>query len=161
MTSPDEPGPPSDEEVFNEIVAGFGDEPTDEIPRWPVSEDLSEPPPRPRWPGPARRRTDEVPEEPVAGLPDWVEPEALEDEGHFEAPPPPKVPLPRLRTVFACLVLVLGLAVLFTPFSLGLSDTPGFMLLGLALTVGGAALLVSGMRDAPPTDRGPDDGAVV
>lgn len=94
-------------------------------------------------------------------MPEWLEPEALEDEGHFEAPPPPKVPLPRLRTAFACLVLLLGLAVLFAPFELGLSDTPGFMLLGLALTAGGAALLVTGMRDAPPTDRGPDDGAVV
>ena len=158
MTHPDEPGPPSDEDVFNEIVAGFGAETRDEVPRWPVSEDLSEPPPRPRWPGPARRRSDE---EPVAPLPEWLEPEALEDDGHFEAPPPPKVPLPRARSVFAWAVLIVGLAVLFAPIELGLSDTPGFLLLGLALTAGGAAMLVAGMRDAPPTDRGPDDGAVV
>jgi hypothetical protein len=160
MTRSDEPGPPSDEEVFREIVAGFGAEPKDEVPRWPVSEDLPSPPPRPRWPVRSTAE-DEPAQDPVEPLPGWVEPAALEDEGHFEPPPPPKVPLPRLRTVFACLVLLLGLAVLFAPFEIGLSDSAGFIMLGLALLTGGAALLVSGMRDAPPTDRGPDDGAVV
>jgi hypothetical protein len=51
--------------------------------------------------------------------------------------------------------------VLFAPYQIGLDDSPLFVLLGLVLTTGGAALLVVWMRDAPPRDSGPDDGAVV
>jgi hypothetical protein len=37
----------------------------------------------------------------------------------------------------------------------------GLGLVGIALMLGGAGALVWHMRDAPPTDSGPDDGAVV
>jgi hypothetical protein len=151
---------PSDDELFRQIVAGFSSEPTDPVPRWPVSEDLdfttaSEDAPR-------RRRSDrELSEDDDDGLPAWVEPAALEDEGHYEPPPPPKIPRPRLRTIGAVLMVVLGFASIFAPFALGLADDALSLLLGLVLTIGGAAILVFSMRDAPPTDSGPDDGAVV
>jgi len=37
----------------------------------------------------------------------------------------------------------------------------GLGIVGIALMLGGAGALVWYMRDAPPTDSGPDDGAVV
>lgn len=149
---------PSDDELFRQIIEGFSLETTDPVPRWPVSEDVSEAPPR-------RRRADAV--EPPRdapepqGLPDWVEPEALADEGHYEPPPPPKVPRLRVRTVLALLTMLTGMAVLFAPFQIGLDDAPITIILGLLLTGGGGSMLVVWMRDAPPGGSGPDDGAIV
>lgn len=165
-TSPLEPpvggdGLPSDDELFRQIVAGFATETDDPVPRWPVSEDLDSPGPDE---SPRRRRSDRSTPQPAAfdePLPAWVEPDALEDEGHYEPPPPPKIPRPRLRTVGAVLMVLLGFTALFAPRALKLADDGLSLLLGLVLTVGGAAVLVYSMRDAPPTDTGPDDGAVV
>ena len=59
--------------------------------------------------------------------------------------------------------MMLGLALLLRPSLVGpfqLSPA-GIFLVGLTLVLGGAATLVLLMRDAPPTDSGPDDGAVV
>ncbi|MCW2501114.1 MAG: hypothetical protein JWN87_2790 [Frankiales bacterium] len=153
---------PSDDELFRQIVAGFTTDVADPVPRWPVSEDLD--PPRRPTDVPRRRRTDDRAEDDAAtgdGLPGWVEPAPLEDEHHYEPPPPPKIPRPRGRTVLAALMVLLGFAVLFAPYRVGLDDSPMSMLFGLLLSTGGAALLVAWMRDAPPTDSGPDDGAVV
>jgi hypothetical protein len=150
---------PSDDELFRQIVAGYADEAADPVPRWPVSEDLDGPPPaRPAAaPPPRRRRTDRD----ADPLPGWVEPAPLEDDGHYVPPPPPKLPRPKLRTVGAVLMVLVGFAVLFAPYEIGLDDSVLSILLGLLLAGGGAALLVAWMRDAPPTDSGPDDGAVV
>jgi hypothetical protein len=146
----------SDDELFRQIVAGFTDEVDDPVPRWPVSEDLDAPPSSPSL---RRRRLDPVDDDDA--LPGWIEPAALEDDSHYVPPPPPKVPRLRVRTVFALVMLLLGLAVLFAPFQIGLDDSPISVLLGLILTGGGGALLVVWMRDAPPADSGPDDGAIV
>jgi hypothetical protein len=151
---------PSDDELFRQIVAGFSSESDDPVPRWPVAEDVDAEPAPPSNAPPRRRRTDRS-EEDDDGLPSWVEPDALEDEGHYVPPPPPKIPLPRLRTIGAVVMVLLGFVVIFSPFTLGLSDDSLSLLLGLVLTLGGAAVLVLSMRDAPPTDSGPDDGAVV
>ena len=166
-TSPLEPpvggdAMPSDDELFRQIVAGFSTETTDAVPRWPVSEDVDIddlPDDEPR-----RRRSDRTSfaaQGDDDGLPAWVEPAALEDEGHYVPPPPPKIPRPRLRTIGAVAMIVLGFAAIFAPQVLRLADDGISLLLGLVLTVGGAAVLVFSMRDAPPTDSGPDDGAVV
>lgn len=146
----------TDDERFAEIVAGFSKEPDQPVPPWPVSEDAGDgPPPEP---APVYQQLQPELEE---DLPGWLEPEALADEGHFEPPPPPKVPRVRPRTACALGMLLLGLAVLFAPYRIGVDDSTGWIVIGLALTAGGAGLLVSGMRDAPPTDSGPDNGAVV
>jgi hypothetical protein len=169
------PGPArSDDEVFAELVARFhGDvaEP-DGAPRWPASEDLPSPaeqrrrrtdppappaPPASSPPPPARPVRRPQPEEPA--LPGWVEPEALDDDGHYVPPPPPPVPRVRLRTLAAVLAVVLGLLVLFAPNLVGLAETTGVGLLGLLLLGGGAGALVWWVRDS--SDSGPDDGAVV
>lgn len=154
---PEDPGPETDDELFRQIVEGFGEEPADPVPRWPVSEDLDLTDPEPSGP-PMRRRRDDPPE---AELPEWLEPAALEDDSHFEPPPPPRVPRLRPRTIAACTALLLGLLVLFAPTLVGLDDSVVWLLLGLVLTGGGAGLLVAWMRDAPSAGDGPDDGAVV
>lgn len=162
LPPPDLPGPPegpSEEELFRQIVAGFSEETDDPVPRWPVSEDLDTPSVTSSELPPRRRRSD-GPEE-QGELPGWVEPARLEDEGHFEPPPAPRVPRLRVRTLLALAMLLVGLAVLFAPFQVGLDDSAISVLLGLLLVGGGAGLLVAWMRDAPPADSGPDDGAVV
>ena len=159
---------PNDDELFAQIVAGFAQQATDPVARWPVSEDIDDDldedrreahptSPASTWPSPRRRRSDAEGD----GLPSWVEPEALEDEGHFEPPPAPRVPRLRPRTILATSMVLLGLAILFAPYRIGLDDSIIYMVLGLLLTGGGAGLLVAWMRDAPSTYGGPDDGAVV
>jgi hypothetical protein len=158
MTAPQdrEPQPErDDDDVFREIVAGFERDSSDVVPRWPVSEDLAS---EPEAPAPERGLHRPVEEE---GLPGWVEPEALPDEGHYEPPPPPRLPRPRLRTVGAVVLLLAGFAALFVPYRVGLDDSTGSILLGMLLVAGGAALLLMSMRDAPGSDDRPDDGAVV
>lgn len=158
LPPPELPGPPpaapSDDELFQQIIEGYSRDADEPVPRWPVIEDLDGPATEP----PRRRRQDPVPDE---DLPSWVEPAALEDDGHYEPPPPPKVPRLRVRTVCALLMLLAGLAVLFIPFRIGLDDTAPSTVFGLILTAGGAGLLVAWMRDARPTDDDPDGGAVV
>ena len=155
---PTGPAAADDDEVFRQIVAGFSLPDSAAVRPWPAVEDLPAGRPEPSPPL-RRRRTDRT--EPQAGLPGWVEPAALADDGHFEPPSPPPVPRVSLRTGGAVVLLVLGLVMLFGPGLLHLSDTTGVLLLGMVLTGGGAALLVWWMRDAPPTGSGPDDGAVV
>ena len=162
------PPPATDpDEEFRRIVEGFNaDAGSSPVPPWPVSEDV-EPQPRRILPSRpersddgsrSRRRTD-PPSEP--DLPDGVEPGALEDDGHYVPPPPPPVPRLAPQKVLAALAVVAGILLMFAP-KLLLQDRTAFVgLMGLLLTTGGAAALIWLMRDAPPTDSGPDDGAVV
>lgn len=146
---PARPSPSADpDEEFRRIVEAFGRDGDDPVPPWPVVEDV-EPP--------TRRRSDP----PDEALPDWVEPDAIEDDGHFEPPPPPPLPRPAPPKVLAALAVLAGVLLMFAP-KLLLQDRTDFVLvMGMLLTAGGAAAMVYLMRDAPPTDSGPDDGAVV
>lgn len=146
--------PPSDDEVFRQIVAGFEKGASGPVPGWPVSEDLDDDLPA---------AYEAPPEVPVLSgdLPGWLEPEALPDDGHYVPPPPPRLPRPRPRTIGAILMMLAGFTVLFVPFRVGLDDSPISLLLGMLLAGGGTALLVVWMRDAPRRPDDPDDGAVV
>ena len=168
-TSPDDTDTDTDE-AWRQIVAGFSAEPTTPVPPWPVVEDVD--PPRSRtWTTrperagddvPRRRRTDPPADAAASSaLPDWVEPEALEDDGHYVPPPPPPVPRLAPQKLAASATLLAGLLLMFAPGLLLQPRTAGIGMLGALLTVGGAAALVWFMRDAPPDGRGPDDGAVV
>jgi hypothetical protein len=166
---PDKPVAPSSDpdEEFRRIVEGFGRDADSPVPPWPVVEDV-EPQGRTLFPSrppgedvPRRRRRTDVPDD--EALPEWVEPEALEDDGHYVPPPPPPVPRLAPRKIAAVAAVLAGLALLFVPslvdaFQLSPS---GVFLFGITLVLGGAASLIYLMRDAPPTDSGPDDGAVV
>ena len=153
MSTPSHPSR-DDDEAFRQIVEGFAEDTRDPVPRWPVSEDLREEPPAEDEP-----EAEPFPVQSSEPLPGWLEPAALDDEGHFVPPPPPRLPRVRLRTVGATMMLLLGFAVMLMPFQVGLDDSPPSFLLGMALTAGGAVLLIGGLRDGD--DRGPDDGAVV
>jgi hypothetical protein len=166
------PGPPPStspeddpDEVWRQIVEGWTRDSNDPVPPWPVSEDVDADEPKsrrapadPDRPHPRRRRTDEPEEE---ALPAWLEPAALDDDGHYVPPPPPPVPKVHRHTVGAVVALVIGLVLTFAPELVGQVQSVGLGIVGIALMLGGAGALVWHMRDAPPTDSGPDDGAVV
>ena len=164
---PDAPRSTDPDEEFRRIVEGFSRDADGPVPPWPVAEDVEPPsrrllPPRAERPPqdepPRRRRTDRDDEE---ALPGWVEPEAIEDEGHYVPPPPPPVPRLAPQKLAAAATLLAGLILMFAP-GLLLQDRTAFVgMVGVLLTVGGAAAVVYLMRDTPPTDSGPDDGAVV
>jgi hypothetical protein len=165
MTTTPPSGSGADDEAFARIVAGFGQDSDDPVPRWPVSEDVES---RDAERSAPKTSASEGASGPASGLPPsveplpgWLEPEAIEDDGHYQPPPPPRLPIPQVKTVVATTTLLLGLLIMFAPFRIGLDDSTPFLLLGLVLTLGGAGMLLHGMRDAPPTDSGPDDGAVV
>ncbi len=172
---PEPPAPLDEDEVFRQIVAGFDRTADRPVAPWPVSEDVStedarrRPPPVDREARNRRRTDPPATPEPVEPLPSWLEPEALDEEdqapghegGRYVPPPPPPLPRLRPRTVAASVAVVLGLLLLFAPEVLRQEFSVGIGLLGLALLGGGATVLVLQVRDAPPGDTGPDDGAVV
>jgi len=92
----------------------------------------------------------------------WVTGPPTLDDGtgeHFEPPPPPPVPRPSRHTIFAALLVVIGIVFLAAPDLLGLDDRSG-LTLGVLAILGGGALLVLRLRETR-VDDGPDDGAIV
>lgn len=160
---PDRPAGDEDE-AWRQIVAGWSRDSDEVVPPWPVSEDLpdvaADPPPErrpPRAPEPAARPREEADDD---GLPAWVEPDRLDDDGHYEPPAPPAVPRVRRHTVGALIALVLGVVLVFAPNVVGQPPSSGLSLVGILLMGGGAGRLVWQLRDGRGDD-GPDDGAVV
>lgn len=185
---PSDPAPDADA-AWREIVAAFSREADGPVHPWPAAEDLPVEGPDgaggarsptaddggPDRVGPAgqdggpggagdrpwRRRTDSAAGPDGGALPDWLEPDRLQDDGHYEPPPTPRVPRVRARTVAAAAGLVLGLLLLLTPSVLSLAPGPGSFLFGAVLAGGSVVALVAGMRDTPDEGYDPDDGAVV
>jgi len=83
-----------------------------------------------------------------------------DDDDHWVPAPPP--PLPRLRglALWGTLALVAGFAALVVLPMFGVAGE-GRLVVGILLATGGVAALLWQMRDGPPTDSGPDDGAVI
>jgi hypothetical protein len=106
-----------------------------------VVEDLPSAPPNP--PNPPVQH-----EVPILDLPDE----------HYEPPPPPPLPVPAPASLYAVLMVVLGVLLVGAPGILRLSTDVG-LILGVAAIAGGVAMLVSRMRDRSDDDG--DDGAVV
>jgi hypothetical protein len=162
---PDDSADPDPDEAWQQIVAGWTKDSDSPVPPWPVSEDVdagSPPPAAESQSRRLRRRSDaDDDDEDDEDLPAWLEPEALDDDGHYVPPPPPPVPKVRRNTAGALIALALGLVLVFAPNLLGQVQSVELGVFGIFLMLGGAGALVWQMRDAPPTDRGPDDGAVV
>lgn len=138
------PVPIDEETAWQQIVASLRrEEPTGLAP-WPSAEEAGRP---------ARlvRRVEPV-AEPL--------PEPAEEE-HFEPPPPPPLPRVSAGSAYAIAAILAGVAVLIVPTMFGDPVGPALLVLAVAAVVGGFAGLVSRMRNGPPTDSGPDDGAVV
>ncbi|MPQ97671.1 hypothetical protein GB931_07000 [Modestobacter sp. I12A-02628] len=111
-------------------------------------------PPRPAAPAhrePAREPARDAAEE-LRPL-EWAAP----PEEHFEPPPPPPLSAPAPASLYACLLIALGVLLVFAPGLLRVSGDAG-ILLGVLALVGGVTVLVSRMRDRDEDD---DDGAVV
>ena len=88
-----------------------------------------------------------------------AEPSVLDaPEEHYEPPPPPPLPVLAPATLYALLLLVVGVLLVFRPGTVGLSADVG-LVLGVAAVAGGVFVLVSRMRDRSVDDG--DDGAVV
>lgn len=147
-----EPAPGDEDESWRAIVATFSAAPTG-TPSWPAAEELPNEGPvagrlvRPAGPADRSREPAEA-DDPA------------EDE-HYVPPVPPPVPRPHPVTRWAALAVIGGLAVLILPAIFTEPVGPGLALLAVLAVLGGFATLVSRMRDAPPTDSGSDDGAVV
>lgn len=146
---------PLDEDAaFAAIVAAWNTEAASPVPPWPVEEDVEGSRTRPAEEERPRLRPNmEVDEEDAAPV--------YEDEGHFVPPPPPPLPRAHPITVWGAFAVVAGVfLIIFLPI-LGTQPSPAVQVLGVLAIVGGIATLVWRMRDAPPVDDGPDDGAVV
>lgn len=144
----DERGPRDEDNEWESIVAGF-DAPTAPVGHWPASEDLDTP-----WQPPSTPRLTPEPED--------DEPEPIEyDEGHYVPPPPPPVPIAHPLTLWAWIALLGGVLILIGAPLLSYELSTGWTVGALLMLVGGFVTLVARMRDSPPTDSGPDDGAVV
>jgi hypothetical protein len=106
------------------------------------------------------RTADDVLREPSdAPPPPPHEPAVLDrPEEHFEPPPAPPLPAPSPSSLYAFLLVVAGVLLLAVPSLVGLSADLG-LLFGVLLIAGGAALVVSRMRERSIDDG--DDGAVV
>jgi hypothetical protein len=161
---PSDFSPVSDNDAaWQQIVEGFGKDLDSPVPPWPVSEDVDDDrtiADEAATSRRLRRRNDPDVSEDDA-LPAWLEPDALEDDGHYVPPPPPPIPKVRRHTVGSLVALTVGLVLVFAPNLVGQVQSVGLGIVGIALMLGGAGALVWHMRDAPPTDSGPDDGAVV
>lgn len=160
---PEEPAQGADAE-WRAIVAMFERGPGLDVPPWPAAEDLNGPGAAVDPPGPARvvRPAGRTPGTGSSGVPaaEPVPPRA-EDEEHFVPPPPPPVPQPQPVTRYALAAMLGGIAVLVLPALVGDPVSPALSVLAVLAILGGFATLVARMRDAPPQDSGPDDGAVV
>jgi hypothetical protein len=169
------------EAVWRDLVANYAtSEPPAGAPApWPEREDLPGPggPPggctpgegtEPTVPGQPAAGTDPVPgvipAPPVSRIIRPASPAPLppaDDDEHFVPPEPP--PLPRLDPVSkgAWLALFGGPAYLLFAVLMGWEVPSVAAFCAVAAFVGGFATLVVRMQDRPPTDSGPDDGAVV
>jgi hypothetical protein len=88
-----------------------------------------------------------------------AEPSVLDaPEEHYQPPPPPPLPVLAPATLYALLLLVIGVLLVFHPVTVGLSADVG-LVLGVASVAGGVFVLVSRMRERSVDDG--DDGAVV
>jgi hypothetical protein len=126
-------GEPADLDAeFARIVAAF----EAEHGRRPVTEEPRDDPPPP----PAEQSVLDLPEE------------------HYEPPPPPPLPVLAPATLYALLLLVVGVLLVFRPGTVGLSADVG-LVLGVGSVAGAVFVLVSRMRDRSVDDG--DDGAVV
>ena len=123
-----------------------------------VTEQASDaPPPPPHEPAVLDRPDEHF--EPSPPPPPPHEPAILDlPDEHFVPPPAPPLPVPAPTSLYAVLLIVAGIGLAGLPELIGLSQDLG-LLFGVLLIGGGAALLVSRMRERA-TDDG-DDGAVV
>ena len=137
------------------------------MPRWPVSEDVDEPrtagqptPGRRSAAGSARPSGSTSLRDGTRDRPRRTD-GADDPDDHFRPPPPPPLPKPDRIGRFAWAGAVGGPALLVLAALLGLRLEGWVGLLAVGGFMAGFVTLVARMKDRPPPDSGPDDGAVV
>lgn len=147
----------AEEMAWAGLVADYHREPADQVPRWPVSEDVDD---ASTGHGSFEDLRDVVPAPSLA-----PEPRAArrrdDVEDHFEPPPPPPLPSVDPVTRFAWAGVAGGPSALLLAALTGMSLSGWVGFLALVAFMAGFVTLVARMQDRPPTDSGPDDGAVV
>jgi hypothetical protein len=83
------------------------------------------------------------------------------DDDHFVPPDPPWQRADNPVTRYGWIALLGGCLLLLVPALIGATLSSGWLLIAVAAIAGGFITLVLRMKDSPPTDSGPDDGAVV
>lgn len=157
-----------DEIAWAGIVAGFDSPSTEPVGRWPASEDVEDDRGADDADGASSSGFEslrDAADAPATGhVPDPYAPTynpAPYDEGHFEPPTPPPVGRGDTVSRFAWTGAIGGPALLFFAAATGI-DLAGWVGVGALLAfMAGFVTLVARMKDRPPTDSGPDDGAVV
>jgi hypothetical protein len=160
----------ADDAAWEALVAAYEASPDGPVPPWPAQEDLADQAsgddaqrPRSRL---LRRADLELGD---LGLgpssPDVVEEIAPRraDSGHDHFVPPPPAPLPEADriTKFAWAGVLGGPIYLVLAAVVDHPTIRRFAVLAVVAFVAGFVTLVARMKDRPPTDTGPDDGAVV
>ncbi len=147
--------------TWAQIVADYDRSSDSPVPPWPANEDTD---------GREGKDTDDDDRDAVA----WADedtrpsgrlrkraPDAPDDPAdHFVPPPPPPVPRLQQATLAALVCIAVGAMLLVAPGVLDLGADISFVL-GVFGIVAGVGMLVFRMRERPPFDQGPDDGAVV
>ena len=160
---------PDIEAEWAKIVAGFHTTVDPTAAPWPTAEDLPaapEPPPAPPSNEPValnRRRTDKPEPTLVDGLDTFgtdLDDDEDEDDERYIPPPPPPLPHISKYAVMGVLGVVLGFVLFLFPDMLPITQNY-VLVVGFALIVSGAVMLVWRLRSGDDEDDDFDDGAVV
>jgi hypothetical protein len=84
-----------------------------------------------------------------------------DDVEHFVPPDPEPMPPTNPVTKYGWIALIGGLVLLVGPALFGHVLSSGLLTIGILAIIGGFVTLVMRLKDGPPSDSGPDDGAVV
>jgi hypothetical protein len=87
--------------------------------------------------------------------------DASDDDDHFVPPDPAPLPPTNLITKYGWTALLGGIVLLVVPALFGHALSSGWLTIAILAIIGGFLTLVLRLKDGPPTDSGPDDGAVV
>ncbi|MGI8576375.1 MAG: hypothetical protein ACR2KG_00325 [Nocardioidaceae bacterium] len=143
----------NDDLIWAQIVAGFDQPVFDDVPRWPVNEDLD-------WATPAEPSPQTPPDdESFAAI---SRGQAADEDGERFVPEPPP-PLPKLpgSKQLAWLGLVGGPMLLLVSAFFSIALPSWLALIAAGGFIGGFITLVATMKDRSDDDFGSDDGAVV
>ncbi len=155
--------PVEDDAAWEQIVATFDTDDSPAVAPWPVNEDDDDdkktdaaPAAKPAATARPTRLADEVVEQGDSP----AVPEGDDEEEGYVPPPPPPLPRMSKHTMVALGIIVFGVVMLFAWRVLDISARQGTTLGFLAL-IGGIGYLFWNLRDGPPAEDRPDDGAVV
>ena len=134
----------TEDERWSQLVASLqSDVDTDDTP-WPVAE------------GYASVEREPEPAPPASPPPVYDDP-----EDHFIPPDPAPLPPANPVTKYGWVALLGGIALLVVPALVGHAIGNELLTVAIIAIVGGFVTLVIRMKDGPPDDSDPDDGAVV